>query len=344
MAEGKIDLRSVTFEDVLEGNVKGPDVKTPDVKLPDKTELKDTLPDDEPKVEPKTEPKKEDTPSEEESIFEGLQKILGYEIEGEYEESVEGVAEYTKTVAQKIAEEEVKDLFEAFPDVKEYLQFRLNDGDPAKYFESKYGDTDFSKYQITEADEITQEIVVRKYLASQEHSEEQINDIIKDYKETGLLFKTAKRAADKLTEVQRVKREQLTAKQAEAAREAELQKQEMVGEITTTIDSGKLHTIVIPEKDRREFKSWLLNPNAKGQTKRQEAMSKLTMQQKLELEYLAFKGFNFGDLVKKEATQTKVNLLKKSVQAKGSKLGTGGREPQFKKPGDLTGIKVSDLI
>src|SRR5688572_23712618 len=130
MAETKLSslLSKTTFEDVLDPTPKAPlaGTETKDVNLPPK-------PDDIVDNTPPNDPPKKDEPTEE-SFYESLAKTLGYEVEGEFEESVEGVAKYTKAVAEQIAQEEIKDLFNSYPDVKEYLQFRLNDGDPAKYF------------------------------------------------------------------------------------------------------------------------------------------------------------------------------------------------------------------
>ena len=333
MAETKLDLSKVTFEDVLDPATK-PAQKDADVVIPNKPvdAVDDTTNTDNSVVE-----------EQEGSFYENLQKIIGYEIEGEFDESVEGVAEYTKAVGQKMAEEEVRDLFESFPDVKEYLQFRLNNGDPAKYFESKYGDVDYSNVTITESDEVTQEVVVRKYLANEGYKPEQITEIVKDYKDTGLLYKQAKRLSERLIESQKSKRDNILTKQAEAARIAEQEREQMVAEINTVIDRGTLHNLVIPEKDRKEFRAWLLQPDAKGQTRRQSTMSQMSLAQKLELEYLAFRGFDLKDLIKKEATQTKINFIKNGATSKSSKLAGMGASKDSRSAA-LNGLKLSDIL
>lgn len=334
MAETRLDLSKVSFEDVLNPEFSRkdpPKTTTEDVVIPKKEEVIEDTNNDQ-----------NEPDNQEGSFYENLHRLLGYEVEGEFEESVEGVAEYTKTVAQKIAEEEVRDLFESFPDVKEYLQFRLNDGDPAKYFESKYADPDYSTYSITENDEVTQEVVARKYLSQEGYNADQINEMIKDYRDTGLLFKQAKRFSERLVDLQKSKRQEVLYKQAEQAKIAEAQKEQMVSEINTVIDKGTLHNLVIPEKDRKEFRAWLLQPDAKGQTRRQATMSNMTLAQKLELEYLAFKGFDLKDLIRKEANQTKINFLK-NTGSKGSRLGGTGVEKQSK-PSALGNIKLSDIL
>jgi hypothetical protein len=334
MAESKFDLSKVTFEDVLAPQTTTA-TKQDDVVIPAKTDVVND-------VDPVLPPRKEEN-EEQEGFYEGLQKLLGYEVDGEFDESVEGVAEYAKAVGQKIAEEEVKDLFESFPDVKEYLQFRLNNGDPAKFFEAKYGDVDYSKYNVTETDEVTQETVIRKYLLNDGYKQDQIEEIVKDYKDTGLLYKQAKRFADKLVESQASRRNEISTKQAEEARIIEAQREQLIGEMNSVIEKGNLHNIIIPDKDRKEFKAWLLQPDQRGQTRRQVTMSQLSLEQKLQLEYLAFKGFDLKDLVKKEATQTKIDFLKKGATTKGSRLNGTGVERQTKTGNALSGLKLSDL-
>jgi hypothetical protein len=100
---------------------------------------------------------------------------------------------------------------------------------------------------------------------------------------------------------------------------------------------------VIPEKDRKEFRAWLLQADGKGQTRRQAAMNKLELAQKLELEYLVFKGFDLKDLVRKEATQTKIDFLKKGIGTKGSRLSGTGVSKTTPKKNALEGIKLSDI-
>lgn len=336
MAE-RLDFSKMSFEDVIVGKEETTIPKVDKVK-----EEETPVVDDNPTPAPIDKDKLE-TPAEEADFYQSLTKIIGYEIDGEFDESVEGVAEYTKAVGQRIAEEEIKDLFDSFPDVKEFLQFRLNGGDPAKYFESKYGDVDYSKYAVDEKDETTQEVIVRKHLALQGFSDEEINDTIKDYKETNLLYKTAKKASERLIESQRTRKEAMIIKQAEQARIQESQREEMVAEISDVIDKGKLHNLIIPEKDRKEFRSWLLSPDGKGQTKRQATMAKLSVEQKLELEYLAFKGFDLKELVRREATATNINFLKKQAASKTSRLGGTGKET---KPTNnlLKDLKLSELL
>lgn len=339
MSETKFDLSKVSFEDVVgESRTPLPSKKDDTLVVPDKPDDALALP-----------AKKDDNtidnadPENQETFYESMSKILGYEVEGEFDESVEGVAEYTKAVGQKIAEEEVRDLFESYPDVKEYLQFRLNNGDPQKYFQTKFGDVDFSTYNVTEGDEATQEAVVRKYLFNDGYKAEQINEIVKDYKETNLLFKQAKRFAERLTETQRSQKEDLIKNQEVEAREAEFERQQVVAEISQTIEKGNLHNIVIPEKDRKEFRAWLLQTDNKGQTRRQLTMKSMSLDQKLQLEYLAFKGFDLKDLVKREATQTKIDFLKKSTN-KSSRLAGAGENGLPKKNSPLTGLKLSDIL
>lgn len=341
-------LSDISFEDVIAPIEVDTDKTTPsanpDEIVEDKDKVQDdvVIPDkDQDEPEP-TEPDPDPLDKPEPKFYEALQKILGYEIDGEYEESVEGVAEYTKAVAEKIAQEEVDTLFEAIPDVKEYLTFRLNGGEPSKFFESRYSEPDYTQYKLSEDDETTQEIIVRRYLSSQNYNDTEITETIKDYKETGLLYKTANRVLDKLVSSQKSKKEKLLYEQEQKALENKEKREKTVEAINKVIEKGQLQSLVIPEKERREFKAWLLNPISKsGKTKRQEVMEGLSMEQKLELEYLAFKGFNLSDLVQKEATRTKIGFLKKSSK-EGRLSGTGTSAST--KPNDISKLKISDFI
>ena len=67
-------------------------------------------------------------------IISSIAKSLGYELEKEYAETEEGLAEFTKDIAQNIAEDQLDGLFKQFPLVQKHLDFVLAGGDPEKFF------------------------------------------------------------------------------------------------------------------------------------------------------------------------------------------------------------------
>ena len=68
------------------------------------------------------------------SIISTLKERLGYEIEGDFEDDYDGIAGLTKAMAEKIAEEQFRSVFQSFPDIQEYLNYRVSGGDPDKFF------------------------------------------------------------------------------------------------------------------------------------------------------------------------------------------------------------------
>ena len=75
-----------------------------------------------------------ETEETEVSIISTLKERLGYDVEGEFEDDYDGIAGLTKAMAEKIAEEQFASVFQSFPDIQEYLNYRVSGGDPDKFF------------------------------------------------------------------------------------------------------------------------------------------------------------------------------------------------------------------
>ena len=58
--------------------------------------------------------------------------VLGFEMEHEYGDTVEGLAEYVKDMAQEVAEDQIEDLFRQFPEVQQHLDYVLAGGESGR--------------------------------------------------------------------------------------------------------------------------------------------------------------------------------------------------------------------
>jgi hypothetical protein len=250
-----------------------------------------------------------------ESIYSSLNKTFGYDIEGEFDETVDGIAEYTKQVAVKMAESEVQQLFEAYPDVKEYLDFRLKNGDPKAFFEKSFNDVDYASLTIDEDNESLQEKIVKEDLKKQGYSSDEIEEFVSDYKDSGLLYKMSNKSVKKLVEYQKKEKETLIQEQTKLEQQRQEETKKMVNSIETVIEKGDLKNIIIPESKRKNFKEWLLKPDTSGKTQREKQLESLSWEEKLQLEYMMFSGFNLKDLVQKEARKLNIDRLKEKSKA-----------------------------
>jgi len=85
--------------------------------------------------EPKPEPEDDSVAESEEeaSVVSEIMSKLGYEVEGDFEDSTEGIIELTKAASEKIAEETLDAIFSNHPTVKQHLDFVMAGGDPNKF-------------------------------------------------------------------------------------------------------------------------------------------------------------------------------------------------------------------
>lgn len=267
---------------------------------------------------------------EEKTMFQVLTEKLGYEIEGEFSEDYDGLVEFTKKAADKILEQEFQDLYEAMPDVFEYLQFRQNGGDPKTFFENSFKEVDYSTMKVTEDNERVQEALVAEWLKIQGSTPEEIKETLEDYKDTGILFKQASRIQPKLVKMQEDRKQQVIQqqqKQAEEARNAQIEQWKQIG---TTINSGKLGNFAIPEADKKSFFDWLSQPIDKsGKSQMQLVREKMPLETALAIDYFLFKGLDLNKLVQNtKNTQQAVNLRNKLQTSKpgaSSRMKTGAQ-------------------
>ena len=90
----------------------------------------------------------EDELDEDASIAEQISKYLGYDVENQYADTVEGLTEYVKDVAQEIAEDQIDDLFKQFPEIQQHLDYVLAGGESSKFFEAYNPQLDFSQLRV----------------------------------------------------------------------------------------------------------------------------------------------------------------------------------------------------
>ena len=128
------------------------------------------------------------------SIISTLKERLGYEIEGDFEDDYDGIAGLTKAMAEKIAEEQFRSVFQSFPDIQEYLNYRVSGGDPDKFFKVAAKEIDFGKLSLNKEDKGMQRKVVESFMQMQGFEAEEITEAIQDYEDAGLLLKNSERA------------------------------------------------------------------------------------------------------------------------------------------------------
>ena len=250
------------------------------------------------------------------SIISTLKERLGYEIEGDFEDDYDGIAGLTKAMAEKIAEEQFRSVFQSFPDIQEYLNYRVSGGDPDKFFKVAAKEIDFGKLSLNKEDKGMQRKVVESFMQMQGFEAEEITEAIQDYEDAGLLLKNSERAVKKLAAHQVKQKESLVQEQQKQARETAKQTQETWGQIGSIINKGRLRDFTIPESDKKRFYSWMATPvDNNGRSQRLIDREKLDQESILAMEYLMYKGLDISKLVSAKVNTKQAASLKSKLKS-----------------------------
>lgn len=327
----KLDFSAISFDDVIGDGAPGLDIAeetpTQEVEQEEPNELdedaqeydrgdEDTDDDDDyqqPEEETYVEDDYEDSDL---PISNQISEILGYELENEYDDTVEGLTEYVRDISQEVAEAQIQDLFEQFPEVQQHLDYLLAGGDSGQFFEAHNPQNDFSNLHMSEKDTMTQKAVLAQYFQYKGHDQAFIQDMLDDYEDSGKLFDKASLAKNSLAEIQQAQREQMQAEQMKIYEEREAQREAFWDGVADTLEQGREFAgIRIPDSDKSNFFEYISAPiDDSGRTQRDIDYSEADMDIKLAIDYLMFSGFNLEDIISTKAkTESARNLRDRIV-------------------------------
>lgn len=292
--------------------------EAPEVTTEDSSEeVVEDIQEDAPALDPVEEP------AAEASMFSTLSEKLGYEVEGEFAEDYDGLANYTTAVAEQIANERMQKIFAQYPDVGEYFNYRSNNGDPIKYFEAQQAELDYNGLQIDDNVAVQKRVVIDG-MKQAGFSGEDISEMVDDLEDSGLLKKQSERYLTRLQATQSTRKEQLLAQQAEQAQTQKAEAEAYWSSVQETISTGNLKGLSIPQRTRGKFYDWMTNPiNEQGATQRDLDRQNIDQETALAVEYLLYQGFDLRKLATSAAATQKVSTLKSklsSAPSAGSRL------------------------
>jgi hypothetical protein len=338
---GKLDFSEITFDDVIgdgltltdEGSDKGTENLDEDLDEPTDEDEDEGVDNQEENEEEEDEDESDgsdedsDSDDSDSSITASIAKSLGYELETDYEDTEEGLLEFTKDVAQNMAEDQIKALFDQFPTVQKHLDFVLAGGDPEKFFETFNPSLDYNRMEIDRDDSRVQKTVLTEFFKKKGHDDEFIKEMIEDYEDTGKLYDKAVVAKKQLGGIQEQDRQRMVEAQKEAnARQIKEQRQFWEG-VADTLQNGKeFGGIRIPEKEKSKFFDYISAPvNTAGKTKRDEDYEKANLDVKLAIDYLMYKGFKLEDIIQTKARTTQAQSLREKIKETEKRVGGSGR-------------------
>jgi hypothetical protein len=249
--------------------------------------------------------------------------LVDFEDSEDIEDKPELIFESVKNTIQK----GITSYKESIPEVgKKFLDYLEKGGDPDKYIKSL--DKPFDVNNINLESESDQKKVVGEYLRSQEYTEEEITETLKDYEDSLLLEKQARVASAKLNKIFDKRQEQLLQDQNLIADQQREQYSKYINDVNSTIDvSTNIAGLEISNREKEEFKKYLLAVDNQGQTQYQKELQENPIQTQLELAYLKYKKYDFGSAKKIGATET-TNKLKNIFKNTETTIKTGRSSEQ----------------
>ena len=210
----KIQLDDITFDDVIAGDGVATEEITPEVKdetsietpeseelAIDEVEKTEEVTEKEEEVEEEetdeeVEEKDEDVESTDDTVVGEILSSLGYEPDSNYEDTAEGLTALTKDIASKMASQQLDEVLENFPLVKNHLEYVLNGGESENFMQAYDPNMDYNKMSIDEDDVRSQKALLSDYFSAKGHDKEFIEEMVQDYSDSGKLFDKSEAACN----------------------------------------------------------------------------------------------------------------------------------------------------
>ena len=253
---------------------------------------------------------------EDDSVISEIMDKLGYDVENaNYEDTPEGIAELTSDIASQIADDRIDEVMEAFPLVKEHLDYVLAGGDSQRFMEANDPNRDYNLLEIDENDIGIQKQLLSNYFATKGHDKEFIEEMVNDFEDTGKLYSKAEAAKTALSNLQEAQRSQMLEEQRQQQFVQEEKLTEFWNGVADTIEeSAEFAGINVPDRDKNKFFEYLSTPvTQEGQTQRDIDHQDADMDIKLAIDYLMYKGFDLGGLVETKAKTQNARSLKDRI-------------------------------
>jgi len=352
----KIQLDDITFDDVIAGD--GVDtvsiddtaeVQTEETAEETTEEVVDEVEETEEEIEEEDTEEDDDDdddvePSEKSDTVVGeILSALGYEVEGDYPDTAEGLTEMTKDIASQMADDRLDEVLEAFPLVKDHLQYVLAGGQSQNFMQAHDPNLDYNAFTLTEDDTRSQKAILSDYFRVKGHDNDFINEMLEDYEDSGKLHNKAEAARQALGKAQEQQNAQLVEQQNQM-RHQQMQEQETFwnGVADTIKDSKEFAGLQVTEREKSKFFNYLSQPVSRdGRTQRDLDHAEADMEVKLAIDYLMFKGFNLDTIIDKKAKTKQTKSLRDKIAKNEATVKSARKASRSKKSFDIDDLDLS---
>ena len=287
-----------------------------------------------------------DSDSDIDSVASEIAKTLGFEIESEYADTVEGLTEFTRDLGQQIAEEQLNRLFEQFPEVQKHLDYVLAGGDSKKFFEAYNPNTDYNNFKISEKDVNSQRAVLAQYLQLKGHDNDFIQEMLEDYEDSGKLYSKATQAQTAIAKSQEEYRQNLILSQKQEQQRIQQETEQFWEGVAGIIESGnEFAGIRIPDKQKSKFFDYISEPIGKnGETQRDIDYANAELEVKLAMDYLMYNGFKLEDIINTKAKTVSAKNLKDRIVGNESRVKSASKASRQQRNFDPDNLDMTALF
>jgi cbb3-type cytochrome oxidase cytochrome c subunit len=291
----------------------------------------------------KKEEEEEDDSNESDSPFKTFASFLhekgiaDYDPE-DFEDSEEGLLKMMDTTVKKSIEKYKESVPKA---AKEFLEYLEAGGDPKTYVEKS---TSMPNYKALSEEalgkESVQKAIIGDWLAAEGYTDEEIEEMVEDFEESGLLEKQAKRMHPKLVKKQENFEGSILEDQKKA-REAQIEAHEAyIADIKKTIDAAdEIAGFELPTRKKEEFFKYITEANKEGKTKLL-ADIEADPQAQLKMAWLMYNKFDLSKIEKKVKTKV-ASKLRDSLSNLDSSLKLKGQAKRTREASDSSDLDMT---
>ena len=344
----EVEEKEESKEFVSKGKEKEKEEKLPDPfeedepKEETKVVAKEEIPEPtkkEKKQEPLPEPTEEEEEEEDDKDFWlKVNKLSGEDIEGDFDNTEEGAANYVKSFTEKKLEKYEEYLSNEFPKEYKALQFRM-DGIDFSYLYKEENIEDYRAIpEIDDKDTQQQENILYTAHRLRGTPEDDIKDLIGAARDAN---KLVEKSTNALKFLHKYSEDKINEKESKTKAENEERKgkaSEMVNSINELIQKGAIGDFLIPEKDKKALASHVLSSirYEDGKFMLVKSLTKDQLSEEIQNEYFRFKKGNISDLIERKAKTKLVSKLKSKSDSNRRIKGGGSAEETASSKGYLS--------
>lgn len=263
----------------------------------------------------------EDAEKDATPVVEEIKTRTGLDLDEEYDDTVDGISKMIVDAGEEMANQQIEQIMNEYPDVGKYLQYRAQGGDPEEFQNTFFNSDGWQNVEVREDDQSQQETIVRSRLEEEGYDEEEIQDTVEDYKAAGILENEARRSIKRLKKIESQRQKELVEKQEKRAEQAQEEQQEFLNEVKSTIhDKQQFNGIGIPETEKSDFVEYLTQP-ADDQGNTQYALDTMQagMDDQIAMALMSYYGFDLSDLIERKASSESAKSLRDRLSNSGGK-------------------------